>query len=99
MTKTDKSKIIAETHKLLDRAEKILDEMVAHIIKNGGRMANTEWREINVDGEVSIVRPAQMQDDLIKAVRARAERFHRECKLMDADMAKVMSDNTIELLM
>ena len=62
-------------------------------------MTNTEWREINVDGEVSIVRPAQMQDDLIEAVRACAERFHRECKPMDADIAKVMSDNALELLM
>ena len=37
MTKTEKSKIIAETHKLLDRAEKIPDEMVAYIVKNGGK--------------------------------------------------------------
>lgn len=62
-------------------------------------MNNTEWQEINIDGEVSIVRPTQMQDDLIEAVRACAERFHRECKPMDADMAKVISDNTIELLL
>lgn len=62
-------------------------------------MTNTEWQEINVDGEVSIVRPAQMQDDLIEAVRACAERFHRECKHTDADIAKVMSDNAIELLL
>ena len=62
-------------------------------------MNNSEWQEIEVDGEVSIVRHAQMQDDLIEAVRACAERFRRECKPMDADMAKVISDNTIELLM
>lgn len=62
-------------------------------------MTNTEWQEINVDGEVSIVRPAQMQDDLIEAVRACAERFYRECKHTDADIAKVMSDNAIELLL
>lgn len=37
MTKAEKSKIIAETHKLLDRAEQIFNEMIDHIIKNGGK--------------------------------------------------------------
>ena len=36
MTKAEKSQIIADTHKLLDRAEQIFSEMIAHIIKNGG---------------------------------------------------------------
>ena len=37
MTKQEKVEIIRECHKLLDRAEEILDEMVDHIIANGGK--------------------------------------------------------------
>ena len=37
VTKAEKSKIIAETHKLLDRAEQIFNEMIDRIIKNGGK--------------------------------------------------------------
>lgn len=37
MTNQEKVKIIQECHKLLDRAEEIFDEMVDHIITNGGK--------------------------------------------------------------
>ena len=37
MTKQEKVKTIRECHKLLDRAEEILDEMVDHIIASGGK--------------------------------------------------------------
>ena len=37
MTKQEKVKMIRECHKLLDRAEEILDEMVDHIIVSGGK--------------------------------------------------------------
>ena len=37
MTKQEKVEIIRECHKLLDRAEEIFDEMVAHIIASGGK--------------------------------------------------------------
>ena len=37
MTNQENVKIIRECHKLLNRAEEILDEMVDHIIANGGK--------------------------------------------------------------
>ena len=36
MTKQEKIKMIRECHKLLNRAEEIFDEMVDHIIADGG---------------------------------------------------------------
>ena len=61
-----RKKIVKNAHKLLDRAEQIID----HITKNGEENVDNDWKKVIIDGEEKLMRKVEMQSDLVEAIKA-----------------------------
>ena len=76
-----RKKIVKNAHKLLDRAEQIID----HITKNGEENVDNDWKKVIIDGEEKLMRKVEMQSDLVEAIKAHKDAAKKEQDLTEEE--------------